>query len=428
MSILKRICKIKQTIIIAIICIAAALTSCSKYKTGGPVLIKNVNIIPMDTEQVLENYAVFIKSGKIEQTGKFEDLTFPKGTRIIDGKNRYLIPGLGDMHVHIYNEHDGALYLANGVTLVRNMWGNSEILEKNKEVRSGKRLWPEVYTTGPLIDGKYPVWPGSFILDNPKDVEEAIKKMHSEGYDAIKVYNKLSLEVYKKIVKTAHSLDIPVVGHVPGAVGLEKVITSGQQSIEHFTGYNTYSLDEKEINLTVQSGIWNCPTLTVMYKITNLYKIKKENIEELKYVAPEAREYWSKRGSIIFHNEGHQKLLKTLYDRGANIVAGTDVGNPYVIAGFSMHEELARMNNAGLSPYEVLLTATKNPARMLGYGDRLGTIEAGKDADLVLLEKNPLEDIANTKTIVGVMTKGRWLPKKELQKMLAKVARENKNK
>jgi len=122
----------------------------------------------------------------------------------------------------------------------------------------------------------------------------------------------------------------------------------------------------------------------------------------------------------------YEKLLKVLYDKGARIVAGTDTGNPFVIAGFSLHEEFQYMNEAGLTPYQVLLTTTKNAAEMLGYEKRLGTIEAGKDADLVLLDKNPLGDIKNTKTIAGVMVKGVWLPKEQLQSMLAEVAERNK--
>ena len=325
------------------------------------------------------------------------------------------------MHVHAGYIEEATLFLANGVTLIRNMWGNPQHLQMKKKIQNRQIPGPELFTTGPLIDGRGAYWPGSFIITDPNKVAGAITKMKQDGYDAIKVYDRLLPEVYDEIIKTAKNLDIPVVGHVPFSVGLKHVIDSGQYSIEHFTGYNTKSKDI--IDLTVQSGVWNCPTLIVMKKYSNVQLLKTKEIPELKYVHPDLLRSWKQAYNYYMNFVGSKRFLKTLYDEGANIVSGTDVGNPYVIAGFSLHEEFQYMNDAGLTPYQILLTTTVNPAKMLGIEDRVGTIEIGKDADLVLLAKNPLLDIKNTKMISGVMTKGVWLSEEQLKGMLDKIAR-----
>ena len=326
------------------------------------------------------------------------------------------------MHIHSTNFEDGVLYLANGVTLVRNMAGYRMHLLAKKMIKDKQLLGPEIFSTTPIIDGKDPFWPRSFVIKDSKKVEAAIKKMKKVGYDAIKVYYKLSKSVYDKIMETAKKLNIPVVGHVPYDVGITDVIKAGQHSNEHFTGYNLNSETEENINLTIKAGIWNCPTLVVYQKIFNISALKKTKVSGLQYVHPIMKKFWSTYDSSkIEKRDGNKEFLKMLYNRGARIVAGTDVGNPYVIAGFSLHEEFQLMHEAGLTPYQVLLTGTKNAAEMLGIEERLGTIEAGKDADLVLLNKNPLEDIKNTKTIAGVMTKGVWFSNEELQHILDKI-------
>ncbi len=376
---------------------------------------------------VLEGYSVYVKNGKIEAIGRFEDLVFSKEAEIIDAEGKYLLPGFSDMHVHVSDSEERILYLANGITLIRNMWGTPEHLAAYKKFEEEKTPHPELYTTGPLIDGKRSIWPGSLIIEDPDEVAEAISKMKADGYNAIKVYDKLTLSVYNEIIEEADRVDLPVVGHVPGAIGIRKVIESGQLSIEHLTGYSlssaNSSIDPDIIELTIESGIWNCPTLVVYYKYANLAEIKSEPNDQLKYVPPGIVEgYWRSADQVSVPIESYRKILKILFDNGARIVAGTDAGNPYVIAGFSLHEEFQYMNSVGLTPYQVLLTTTKNAAEMLGYEKRLGTTEAGKDADLVLLDKNPLEDIANTSSIAGVMTKGVWLPKEQLQRMLDDLA------
>lgn len=391
------------------------------------LVYKDVNLIPMTSEKIIESVSVHISNGKIIAIDKYSNLELPEYFRIIDGRGKYLTPGFSDMHVHLQQPEDLDLFIVNGVTTVRNMWGSPEHLKGRKDIKNGKIIGPELFTTGPLIDGPNMIWPDSFVLSAKEDVEKAIRSMKKDGYDFIKVYDGLSLGVYSEIIRVAKDINIPVVGHVPKYVGLTKVIQSGQQSIEHLNGYHYKYKDkyndikEQEIQMTIDSGLWNCPTIIVLKTISLIATINKKDFPELKYVNPTTVKYWSGRRSYKYNYIKAQSFIYNLYKQGGLIVSGTDANNPFIIAGFSLHDELKLLNEAGLTPFEVLLTTTVNPSLMLGISDRTGTIEVGKDADLVLLNKNPLDDITNTKTIAGVMSKGRWFPKEKIDKILKNV-------
>ena len=388
------------------------------------ILFKNVAVISMVDEHILENKSVYIADGKIIAIDDYENLKLPKKTLIINAEDKFLLPGFSDMHVHLNSEEDLALYLANGVTTIRNMRGDSDHLVLKEAISNKEILGPNLFTTGPIVDSSIPVLRNSLILDNPADVEQAIKQMKIDGYDFIKVYYRIKIDVYHEIIRVAKEINIPVVGHVPNLVGIDAVLESGQQSIEHFTGYSQFMSEEKSseiLEMTVKSKIWNCPTLIVKKNYENLIDLKSSEIGELKYVHSDIKNYWKGYSSFNMEFDYAQKLLKKLNDKSANIVSGTDTGNPYVIAGFSLHEEFQLMQESGLTPFQVLLTTTVKPAEMLGTEEYAGTIKVGKNADLVLLNKNPLIDIQNTRAIEGVMTKGIWLSKIKIQEMLDEV-------
>lgn len=400
---------------------------------SNDVVFKNVNIIPMTEEIVLRKRSVHIKNGKIAAIDDFEDLDIEETTKVINARGKYLIPGLSDMHVHASDTSDRILYLANGVTLIRNMWGGSYNLDEKRWYQQKELLGPELYTTGPIIDG-----PDTYftpdnditILEKPEQAADAIGQMKEEGYDAIKVYSMLSEDVYREILSVSDTLDMPVVGHVPFAVGIKKALTLGQHSIEHLDGYGVERgiISEELMDLTIEADTWNCPTLSLKHSAKNIEYLKQNGLKELKYINPIWVTRWDEWTKLPPGVERPKSTLKEseeflykLHQKGGRIVAGTDTGNPYIVAGFSLQNELGHMNQAGLTPWQVLLTATVNAAEMLGYEDRLGTIEVGKDADLVLLRKNPLKNIKNTKKIAGVMVKGTWIPKKSLRRMLKQV-------
>lgn len=383
-------------------------------------IIKDVNLIPMTEEKVVKNQSVYIKQGKIVAIGNFETLSFPKETKVIDAGGKYLLPGFSDMHVHLMfedPEEELQLYLANGITRVRNMLGLPWHLEIQKLVNEGKLLGPEIFTTGPLLDGPESIWPDSVILENKEQAKQVVKDVKQNGYQAVKVYDRLNTEVFDQIMQTAKELDLPVVGHIPWAVGIEKSYNAGLFSNEHFTGYHLDS-DELmgQIELTLEKAVWNCPTLVVLKNYENLNLLKEgEDPENFKYIPNEIITWWKSFESFPLGFEGKKELLKTLYEKGGKIVSGTDTGNPYVTPGFSLHEEFQLMNEAGLSPYEILLTTTVNAAKMMYDVKLRGTIEEGKIADLVLLAKNPLEDIRHSREIDGVVCNGVWLSKKTME-------------
>jgi imidazolonepropionase-like amidohydrolase len=397
--------------------------SCNKSEIDNRTkVIKDVNVISMCNDSILYGHSVLVMDGKIADIGIFAEMKIPKDAQIINGKEQYLIPGLCDMHVHFNDDDDRILYIANGVTLIRNMSGDPYHLKVRKKINEKCLIGPEIYTTGPYIDGLNPVWPGSVIISDKDKVIEALSQMKNDGYDAIKVYETLTKEVYDEIIRVAKKLEMPVVGHVPQSLDLKEVLFSGQSSIEHLKGYEKYFSDEQIIAETVKSGIWNCPTLMCDKNCENLNYIKKNSPIEIKYVSPNQVYNWENWNPVNLGFVMNMKLLNTLTNNNANIVLGTDVGTPYVVAGFSLHEELSLRQDAGLTPYQILLSATRNCAEMLGYESRLGTIEKNKDADLVLLKNNPLENIKNTKSIVGVMAKGSWYSKEDLNSMLEIVA------
>lgn len=406
------------------IAILILFSSCKKNDNDNQsTVIKDVNVITMRNDSILNELSVLIKDSKIVDIGVFEEMDIPKTARIIDGKEQFLIPGLGDMHVHLSDVDDRFMYIANGVTLVRNMAGFPHHLKLRDDINKKHLTGPEIYTTGLLIEGLHPHWPdASIIITDKEKVLDVIAQMKNDGYDAVKIYEQLTKDVYDEIIRVAKEFDIPVVGHVPRSVDLKHALSSGQTSIEHLDGYGRYLTDELIITETVKSGIWNCPTLLIYKNYEYLDYLKENPTDETKYVYSATVDWWNTLYQINWGVANYMKLLNTLTNNNANIVAGTDAGVAYVVAGFSLHEELSLRQDAGLSPYQILLSATRNCAEMLGYESRLGTIERGKDADLVLLNNNPLEDINNTKSIVGVMTKGRWYPKEELNLILEKIA------
>lgn len=396
---------------------------------ASDIVFKNVSLISMTNDKVQLNQSVYVSGGVIKEIGPFDTLSFPLTAEIIDAQGRFLLPGFSDMHVHTYEITDLSLFLANGVTTVRNMWGMPEHLAIRQDIKKGTLSGPHLYTTGPLTDGESGYWPGSLILTAPAEVEEYVIGIKDAGYDFIKVYDQLNDDVFFKILEVANEHSIPVAGHIPGRVDINDAISEGMHSIEHFIGYDHwgYSIQELEelIELTVQSGIWNCPTLIVLRNLEEMQHHKENftinGIPELKYISADQLQYWENQYGSNQNYAQVKLLLKALSEKGAHIVSGTDLGNPFIVPGFSLHTEFKLMNEAGLSPYDVLQTTTINSAKMLGIEDRAGTIEVGKIADMVLLDKNPLEDITHTRSILGVMTQGKWLDNQTIQEMLEEI-------
>jgi imidazolonepropionase-like amidohydrolase len=444
----------------------------------------HVTVIDMTGAAPKPDMTLVVIGNRIAAVAKTGKVPIPKNARVIDATGKYLIPGLWDMHAHVFHyrlplppdEYDFPLFIANGVTGVREMWTR---VDKMDQIRLWRKQFyehpgtiPRFAAVGTLVDGPPATWTNSDIVSSADEARLMVDKVKAGGVDFFKVYNRLSREAYFAIADEAKSQHIPFAGHVPLAITLREASDAGQRSVEHLTGFLTVFgpgcppalierlakedlpkaiaagaperrmleqvlelCDEKKafalFRHLAENGTWQVPTL-VLRKIDATDSDTLYGDDRLKYM-PGGKDHFSdwdefhsrrqKRTAKDWDDERDRlkralEIVGTMHRAGVRFMAGTDVSNPYLYPGFSLHDELALFVAAGFTPMEALETATRNPAVFLGLLDSLGTIEKGKFADLVLLEANPLNDISNTRRVNAVVVNGRYLSKEMLQKML----------
>jgi imidazolonepropionase-like amidohydrolase len=400
------------------------------------------NVIPMDRERVLEDQTVVVVGDRIRRIGPASAVKVDAKARRIDATGKYLIPGMVDAHVHLQSQTEFALYLAKGVTTVFNLDGRPAHLRWRKQVADGEVLGPTIFTTGPIFHQKRTAEEDVRLVD-----EQAVA-----GYDAVKIYNEVSKEEYPALIAEAKRNNLLLMGHVARGPGFATTLQSGQ-SIAHleeivYTNFNPKNdddfdhivFDESKIPATARqvkdAGVFVTATLNnfslIVEQATDLATFLKN--PELQYVSPwtlenfqpdndryknrfEPRQYPILRNLLAIQ----RKLLKALSDEGVPLMAGTDATEVGPVAGFGLPHELEEFVQDGLTPYQALATATTNPARYFRQGGEFGTIEAGKRADVVLLDGNPLREISQTEKVAGVMVRGRWLDGAELKARLQAV-------
>lgn len=407
-----------------------------------PVAFLHVNVIPMDREKVLQDQTVVTEGGRIVEVGDFRTVKVPSKTQRIDATGKYLIPGLADAHVHLQSQIEFALYLANGVTTVFNLDGRPGHLLWRRQVAAGTVLGPTIFSTGPIFHQKR----------TPEEDVRLVDAQATAGYDAIKVYNEVSTEEYPALISEARIKNLLLMGHVARGPGFEMTLESGQ-SIAHleeimYTYFNPQHDDEFDHIVFDESKI---PVVTKMVKDSGIYvtatldnfsRIVLEATDldaflknpELNYVAPwtllqfeppnnRYKNRFAPDKYAVLENllAFQRKLLKSFSDAGVPLMAGTDATEVGPVAGFGLHHELQEFVNDGLTPYQALQTASINVAKYLRQSGAFGTVGIGKRADMVLLSANPLANIANTRSIEGVMVRGRWLDRAHLDEMLSKV-------
>lgn len=405
------------------------------------VVFRNVNVISMTSPKV-EKKTVVVSDGKIGSilnAGAMVKL--PEGTTIVDGSGKYLIPGLTDMHGHIPPSGGPpglvsdvlAMYLANGITTVRGMQGHPQQLNLRENAKKDLVVSPNLYLAGPVFNDQN--------IGSPQHAMDKVREQKEEGWDLIKVHEGLSMEEYDAMAKTAKEVGMRFGGHVPDAVGLVHAIDMGQETFEHMDGYLEYlggdkgPIDEKKLAAIVKkskaAGVWVVPTsalYAVVYNGIPLETLKA--YPELKYVPEGAVNTWvklyegrAKDTAAVSKNvlANRQRVLSALYKGGVKILMGTDAPQQFTLPGFSLERELVYMRDAGMSPYDILKSGTVNPGQYFAKQDSFGTIETGKRADLVLLNANPLTDIRNVSKIEGVMVRGKWFSRQDLNDRLAKI-------
>lgn len=441
------------------------------------LVFTHVTVIDGTGDAAKPEMTVVITDDRITALGRTGQVPAPKDARVVNAAGKFLIPGLWDMHAHIAISASGReerlpLLIANGITGVRDMFGSLELINLwRKEMAASVLLGPRIVAAGPILDG-----PGSrafTVVSNEIEARQAVVKVKREGSDFVKVYSALSREAYFAIADEARRQHIAFAGHVPYSVSVAEASDAGQKSIEHLTGMvlagstreaelakklvqmpktdaisvwkavnraaagaiETY--DEQKarrlFSRLVKNGTWQCPTLVVLRSGAFRGDPGFADDPRMKYMPLSTRQFWDldRNPNLRFTAEDYA-IQKKLYRKqlelvgamqraGVGILAGTDMGNPYVFPGFSLHDELELMVEAGLTPMQALQTATLNPARYLGKEEQLGTIGVGKLADLVLLDANPLVDIRNTKQINAVVVAGKLLDRAQRQAMLAQV-------
>ncbi len=433
--------------------------SCTKAQEADFAFI-NVNLITMESETVLTNQTVLIKQGKIFAIGSSEDISVDLAGTVVDGAGKYLMPGLAEMHAHIPGNRDMDLlqetlflYLSNGITTIRGMLGQPYHIELRDKVISGEILGPRIYTSGPSING-----------NSVRSIEEAQTKVRAQkkaGYDFLKMHPGLTRENFDAVVATANEVGIPYAGHVSTGVGVRRALEAKYASIDHVDGYiegmvpssirvnpnangffgvNFTDIVDTDISkelvaLTLENDVWIVPTQAMMERW-----IGPEDPEiiaknpEMKYMNPTTLNNWvrTKKGIIgapnykgeqaLKFNQIRRDIIKQMHDTGVKILLGSDAPQVFNVPGFSIHRELESMVRSGLTPYEALYAGTVNPAAFFGDQGKYGTIIIGADADLILVDENPLENIANMRQQSGVMVRGRWLPRREIELSLEQIA------
>jgi imidazolonepropionase-like amidohydrolase len=429
----------KTCISLLLILPAFLLAPSERDRQPEALVLAHVTVIDVTGGVSRPDMTVVIRDGRISEVGDAGKAAPPQGATVVNAAGKFLIPGLWDMHVHWYNRDTLTLFTANGVTGVREMFGNPDLLRWRQDIAKGSLVGPRMIVASPIIDGPQPVWPGSIVVSNEDEGRKAVIKVKKEGADFVKVYSRLPRDAYFAIADEAKKQGLTFAGHVPFSVSSAEASDAGQKSIEHLTGIRmrlsdkeleTYN-DRKAAELFarfVKNETWQCPTLTVLRSSAYLGDENFRRDQRLKFIPPPMKERWSMR--IANRNEENFANAKRVFQKeleivgamrkaGVQLLAGTDTGNPFCFPGFSLHEELALLVIAGLTPVEALRSATLNPAKFLGLDKTLGTIEQGKIADLVLLDADPLEDVRNTQRINAVISNGQLFDRKALDKMLA---------
>lgn len=418
------------------------------------IIIENVTIIDGTGKPAKSNMRVVVKGNRIESVEPVSpNSKIPVGTRLIDGKGKFLIPGLWDTHVHLNDIGEAAIPIlpVYGITSVRDMGGDIPKLKNwRSQIENGKMIGPGIKFCGPMLEGNKESildWrTDHWLVTNPQQARETVTKLANEGVDCIKMRTYANPETYFALAAAAKEHNLRLVGHAPWGIDPIQSSNSGQRSYEHGwypDPWHTLTPEKKrEVTDTFRkNGSLVVPTLIAwetrrfsfetVNTLVNDYEAKSD--PRLKLVSASLRKNWlydlkDLKGMNI-GSPGWNKALDSefeqiaeMHDNGVGMMVGTDSGAPLVFPGFSVHQELELLvNKCRFTPMDAILAATIIPAKFFGIEDQLGTIEKGKLADMVLLSANPLEEIANTKKIDGVILKGKWLDRKELDKITIKV-------
>ena len=457
--------------------LALVLTGCATHSppasNDDQIAITGITIIDVASGRLAPEQTVVIRANRIVAVGTDRATSVPSGTRIIKGGGGFLIPGLWDMHAHAMDDtltrtNLMPLWVANGVTGVRIMWGSQGNLTERAEIAAGRQLGPRMVIATPIIDGR--MFEGSLAAGSPEAARRLVDSLARVGYDFVKTLQFLPRDVYFAIADQTRRLAIPYAGHVPIGVSAAEASEAGQRSFEHGVDLTlSCSRDQARIRADLvneeaklppnsfgphvevwvraemaplpsfdasacvdlaatlrRNDTWLVPTLGLYRGYGSAKNSVVTSDPRLKFIPIELRRFWDNAPPIPAFDSlrpSMASLTALMTHSGVGLLAGTDMLNRYVLPGFGLHDELGLLVDAGLTPLEALQAATLNPARFLRATDSLGTVEQGKVADLVILDANPLDDINNTTKIRAVIVNGRYVDRALLDTLLAAAER-----
>lgn len=448
---------------------------------NSAVVLRNVTIVDVERNRLRTPRDVVIVGERITAVQAGGTARSPKQGRVLDGRGKFLMPGLWDFHVHVFSapgEEDFALplYIANGITGVRDAGALRTLPEQQgvaQAILRGERVGPRLVLAGALIDGPPGSWPGQMVAATPDEGRARVHEAQAAGWTVVKSYSLLAEDTYLAIAEEARRQRLPLYGHIPESVRLETAVRAGHRSIEHFgrvtqacstaeaamiranaaalraaeplpalmqvmAGHNKTTFEHwdakrcaRVTRVLFRGGTAVMPSL--MVSDFYLGKDPAPDDPRLLTVPQAVRAQWGQgdwrrqQMSAEMLAQGPRSValdwrtFKLAHDAGVTMLAGTDAAfaNPFLFHGFTLHDELARYVQAGLTPQQALMTATVNPGRFLARRDLAGRVAQRQRADLVLLDANPLEDIAATRRIHAVVANGRLFDRAALDALLA---------
>jgi imidazolonepropionase-like amidohydrolase len=429
----------------------------------GVYAFHDVTVIPMDrepgTEEALRNQTVVVRDGRIVEVGPAASVRIPSDAERIDGRGRWLMPGLAEMHAHVPPGQDPPremieetlfLYVANGITTIRGMLGSAYQIPLREEIARGDVLGPTFYVGAPSINGN--------SAPTPEAARTLVRSHSDAGYDFLKIHPGVPRAAWDAMVEEAREVGISWGGHVPSDVGIHHAVETGMTSVDHLDGYlevtrrdgvqpslsaETFrATDPEKLSALTEwlagKEVWLVPTQYLWNHLFGHVDIDSVlALPEFRYVSPQQRNQWRRQMEgrmetgitpemARAHAEMRQDFLRASHEAGVRILMGTDSPQLFNVPGFALHRELPLMVDAGMTPYEVFLTGTRAVAEYvesaLGQPGDFGTIAPGNRADLVLLEADPLESVESLEARAGVMVRGQWIPGEEIERRLRAIA------
>jgi imidazolonepropionase-like amidohydrolase len=450
--------KLFMTLVLSVCFVA--MYSQEKIEKGREVVFVGVNVVPMDSEKILNNQTVVIKDGTIRSVGNASAAKYGKNAMVIDAKGKYLMPGLAEMHAHVPPIDDIEpmkevllLFATHGITTIRGMLGHPKHIELREKVKSGEITGPRFHTSGPSFNGQ--------SVQSPEEGAKKVREQKQAGYDFLKIHPGLTPENFQSVAKTAHNVNIPFAGHVSFHVGVWKAIEAKQQTIDHMDAFieglvpGIENMKEQEVGLfgmfvADRADTTKIPQLMSALKKNNVWVVPTQALAErwfsperdaasfradpeMKYMDPKTLDNWEQSKNNLSSNprfdpekirnyiQLRRKLIYECNKSGVGLLLGCDAPQIFNVPGISTHHELKYLVDAGLTPYEALKTGTANVGEFYKMPGKLGVIKAGAVSDLVLINGNPLEDISNTTKIEGVLLGDKWMSRSAIDEVLKKL-------